>query len=128
MKLDDAITAHTRWKLRLQLFVEGAGDKLDSKVVCRDDKCELGAWIYGEGKSLAARPEFAAVQKVHATFHRCAGDVVRAIEVGDRAKADRLLATDGPFDVASKETVVAIVRLKRALPAVAATPASPPGR
>lgn len=113
MKLDDAIAAHVGWKLRLRQFADGQGEKLESAIVRLDDRCPLGQWLHGEGKTLAAHAEFKTVVASHAAFHRCAADVVRAVEGGSRAKAETLLAPAGAFDKASQETVSALVRLKR---------------
>ena len=114
MKLEDAIAAHSAWKLRLRQFVDGRGDKLESKTVARDDACALGQWLHGDGQCHAARPEFAKLLKEHAQFHKTAGDVVRAIEMGNKSRAESLLASRGPFDLSSQATVDAILGLKRA--------------
>lgn len=113
MKLDDAIAAHSAWKLRLRQFVDGRGDKLDSKVVGRDDACPLGQWLHGDGRAHATRPEFERLVKEHAQFHKTAGDVVRAVEMGSKARAEALLASRGAFDLSSQATVDAILGLKR---------------
>jgi hypothetical protein len=49
--------------------------------------------------------------KKHANFHVCAGDVVKKVEGGDKAGAKSALG--GPFAAASKETVTAIMELKK---------------
>jgi hypothetical protein len=49
--------------------------------------------------------------KKHANFHICAGDVVKKVENGDRAGAKSALS--GSFAAASKETVTAIMELKK---------------
>ena len=47
---DDAIAAHIKWKIRLGQFIDGTStEKLDSAMVCKDNVCVLGKWIYGDG-------------------------------------------------------------------------------
>lgn len=113
MKLDDAISSHLSWKIKLHQFLDGQGEKLDSRNVQRDDVCALGQWLHGVGKAHANRAEFTNLLKEHAQFHRTAADVVRAIELGGRDRAKALLAPAGQFEQASESTVSAIVRLKR---------------
>ncbi len=46
----NAIEAHVRWKVRLEAYINGTNEEeLDADVVCRDDQCMLGQWIYGKG-------------------------------------------------------------------------------
>lgn len=112
MNFDDAISAHIKWKVRLGQFIEGiAKEPLDSATVCKDNVCDLGKWIYGEGARFKTLASYAAVVKAHARFHVEAGAVVRQVEGGDPAGARA--AMGGAFAIASKETVAAILGLKR---------------
>lgn len=112
MNFDDAIAAHIKWKVRLGQFIDGIStERLKSENVCKDDLCDLGRWIYGEGSKYSAAPHYKDLVSKHANFHRCAGEVVRKVESGDRAGAKALLG--GGFTTASKETVTAIMELKK---------------
>jgi len=113
MDLSSAINAHVNWKLRLSRYLAGEGEALDPRIVGRDDQCELGKWIHGEGRSHAKRPEFAALRTEHATFHRRASEVVQAGMRGETLGAQDLLA--GPYSEASRVVVLTIGRLKEAL-------------
>lgn len=45
----DAINAHVLWKIRLEKYMDGTSEeKLDAKVICQDNQCKLGKWIYGQ--------------------------------------------------------------------------------
>lgn len=112
MNFDDAIAAHIKWKVRLNQFIDGTGtEQLISANVCKDNLCDLGKWIYGEGAKYNTAPRYKDLVSKHANFHRCAADVVKKVEGGDKAGAKSLLA--GQFAVASKETVTAIMELKK---------------
>jgi hypothetical protein len=112
MNFDDAIAAHIKWKVRLTQFIDGTStEQLKSETVCKDNLCDLGKWIYGEGAQFNSKPHYKDLVSKHANFHRCAADVVKKVETSDKPGAKSLLA--GPFAVASKETVTAIMELKK---------------
>jgi methyl-accepting chemotaxis protein len=108
---DEAIAAHIKWKIRLGQFIDGTStEKLDSAVVCKDNQCALGKWIYGDGENYKTALHYGDLLDKHANFHRCAGDVVRKVETNDKTGARSILA--GEFAGAAKETVTAIMALK----------------
>lgn len=88
-----AIEAHIRWKVRLEAYIAGTGEEaLDPDVVSCDHQRMLGIWIHGSGgKKHGNHPRFGTVKDIHAEFHRCAGDVVRAVDAGDTDRAKDLL-------------------------------------
>ncbi len=112
MNFEDAIAAHIKWKVRLNQFIDGTStEKLSSATVCKDNLCDLGKWIYGDGAQYKSAPHYQDLVKKHANFHICAADVVKKVETGDKAGAKGLLGA--AFAVASKETVAAIMELKK---------------
>ncbi len=112
MNFDDAIAAHIKWKVRLKQFIDGASaEQLKSGTVCEDNLCDLGKWIYGEGAVFNTRPHYQDLVTKHANFHRCAAEVVKKVEDNDKIGANVLLS--GQFSMASKETVIAIMELKK---------------
>ena len=45
-----AIEAHIKWKSRLESYIQGTStEDLKVEVICRDDQCPLGKWIYSAG-------------------------------------------------------------------------------
>ena len=88
-----AVDAHMKWKKRLLDYIDGdSTEELKVDVVCRDDRCPLGHWIYGRGGSEFGYSEtFFDMKAHHANFHRCAGEVLRAAQSGDREGALQLL-------------------------------------
>lgn len=111
MDFDDTIAAHIKWKVRLNQFIDGTGaEQLNSADVCRDNLCDLGKWIHGEGSRFEATPHYHDLVKKHANFHVCAGEIVKKVEGGDKAGAKAALG--GPFAGASRETVAAIMALR----------------
>ncbi len=88
-----AIEAHVRWKVRLEAYIAGTGEEsLDADQVCRDDLCLLGKWIYGHGgATYGSHPKFSSLKEIHGEFHRCAGDVIRAVDRGQPEQARDML-------------------------------------
>ncbi|OIP11264.1 MAG: hypothetical protein AUK53_08815 [Betaproteobacteria bacterium CG2_30_59_46] len=88
MNFDDAILAHIKWKVRLARFIDGTStEKLKSEDVCKDNLCDLGKWIYGEGAIFNTKPHYQSLVTKHANFHRCAAAVVKKVESNDSVGA-----------------------------------------
>ncbi|MDH4283970.1 MAG: CZB domain-containing protein [Gallionellaceae bacterium] len=114
ISFDDAIAFHIKWKVRLSRFIEGTSmEQIESTTIRKDNLCDLGKWIYGEGAKYKAFPAYQDLVKKHADFHLHAGEVVKLVESNDRAGAKR--AISGSFTAASKETVKAIMDLRQAV-------------
>lgn len=88
-----AIEAHVRWKIRLEAYINGTSQEhLDADVICRDDQCALGKWIYGDGGAKYGEyPMFPVLKQTHMNFHQSAGDIVRMVDAGDTDGALTLL-------------------------------------
>jgi len=111
-QFDDAIAAHIKWKLRLVQFIDGTStEKLDKATVCKDNLCALGKWIYGDGEKYKNAAHYGDLLTKHANFHRCAGEVVAKVDSNDKVGAKSILA--GEFAVSAKETVTAIMNMKK---------------
>jgi hypothetical protein len=112
LNISDAVTAHSAWKERLFHYVNGTStEKLDENMICRDDACTLGKWIYGDAHSfLSEIPDYHRLKSAHAAFHIAAGDIVRAVNADSRQKAERLLI-DGPFSEHSREVQLMLAKL-----------------
>jgi hypothetical protein len=107
-----AIEAHVRWKVRLESYINGTSEEqLNPDVVCRDDQCALGKWIYGPGGvRFGGHPKFPDLRDVHAQFHRCAGDVIRSVDRGDIDQARDLLLR-GDYAKCSQRVKAELARL-----------------
>lgn len=88
-----AIDAHMRWKVRLEAYISGTStEQLNADTICQDDQCPLGKWIHARGSAEFGYSEtFFDMKAHHAHFHRCAGEVVRKAQIGDKETALRLL-------------------------------------
>ncbi|HJV22628.1 MAG TPA: CZB domain-containing protein [Holophagaceae bacterium] len=114
MDFEEAMAAHRKWKSHLRLHIDGSStDRMEPDLIGRDDLCDLGRWIHGEGAAtMAAKPEFRTMRGAHARFHQVAAEVLRKSKEGDRHGA--CLALDGPFYRASVEVMDALEACKGA--------------
>lgn len=112
LNVADAVSAHAAWKERLFHYVNGTStEKLDENVICRDDACVLGKWIYGDARSfLSEVPDYHRLKSAHAAFHVAAADIVRAVNANHRDKAEKLLV-EGPFSEQSRDVQMMLAKL-----------------
>jgi len=113
MNFDAEIAIHLNWKIKLRMFINGAGEKLDSSVVGQDNQCSLGHWLYGEGLKYQHLPSYQKLLKIHANFHRHAAEVVQKVEQGDHNGAVELIGVNSQFQKESLEIHLAIEALKQ---------------
>lgn len=113
MNLDTAIAAHAQWKIKFRKAIDGK-EQLDNRTICRDDCCELGKWLHGEGKRRhGASGEFQTLMLRHKAFHTEAGKVADAINLKLYDRAIGMLENATPFSTASNRVGVAVLALRK---------------
>ena len=50
MDFNEAIKAHSDWKMKLRSAIQ-AQTTLDAATIARDDCCVLGKWLHGESRA-----------------------------------------------------------------------------
>lgn len=107
-----AVDAHMKWKVRLESYIGGTStEQLKVELVCRDDQCPLGKWIYDKGgEKFGFSETFFDMKAHHALFHRSAGDVLAAAQAGDATGARKLLH-GGDYVKASERVKMLLARL-----------------
>jgi Chemoreceptor zinc-binding domain len=112
MDFDAAIRKHAEWKFR---FRDAAREQtaLDAPLISRDNQCDLGKWLHGEGQSMYFNnPAFTKLVKAHAAFHAEAGKVASLVNRKRSQELDRALANGSPYAEASKTVSVCVIELK----------------
>jgi methyl-accepting chemotaxis protein len=104
--------AHAEWMAELREFIYGNGD-MESERVARDDQCELGEWLYGEGMRYRHFEEYDNARQIHAALHRQAARVVDLVRIGKRTEAAAHVAPGGKLRKMSAALVKAFTRLNR---------------
>ena len=109
--LDKAIMAHNLWKGRLRASLSG-GALPDEEMVRRDDACDLGKWIHGEGRQCQEMLEYKEILSAHARFHQAAGDVIKLVKASKTLEAAQEL-DKGEFTIASVGVMLALEKLRQ---------------
>ena len=113
MDLDSAIGAHAQWKIKLRAGIDRK-EQMDALTIGKDNCCELGKWMYGEGRqTLGSKPEFVTLIERHKLFHTEAGKVAQAINTAKYEQAAKMIESGSAFASASTAVCVAIVALKK---------------
>ncbi len=113
MDFDQAIKAHSEWKMKLSNYLRKPDKSLDPAVVCLDNKCPLGVWIHGEGSKHSAVPEYGTLKSEHATFHKSAAEIIKKADAGQNVSEDVALGSASPFAKSSTAVITAIMTMKR---------------
>lgn len=113
MDFDEAIKAHSAWKLKLATYLKKPDGSLKAAEIQPDNKCQLGQWIYGEGAQWSKLPEYATLKSEHARFHKAAAEVVRKADSGKDTSEDTALGSKSEFASASSSVVSAIMGIRR---------------
>lgn len=111
MDFDEAIKAHTYWKVTLRWMINGQRP-LDAEKLGCDHDCELGRWIHGDGREYCQFSAYQTLVREHSRFHAIAAEVAGCIATGDSALAMQMLGDSGAFSVASAQTIAAIRQLR----------------
>jgi hypothetical protein len=117
MDLNAAIQKHAEWKFKFHNAIF-SGESIDAAAVAKDNNCEMGKWLHGEGQALyKAKTTFAQCLANHAAFHMEAGKVAAAINAKKKDEAEKMLAAGSAFVAASKKVSLSIVELKNEIDA-----------
>lgn len=113
MNFDNAVEAHLAWKIKFRVAMQNR-QQLDEATIGRDDCCDLGKWLHGEGAVRhGGLPSHAPCLQRHAEFHREAAQVAHTINRGDFARAEALLGPTSSYSGASGAVVLMLGKLRR---------------
>ena len=104
------IEDHIAWKNNwFQALKDKNQDAQNVERISSDCNCQVGKWIYSEGKEYEAMDEYKGLQSVHADFHQCAG---KAVELYVAGKVfDAVALTKGELRKLSKDVSMALLKL-----------------
>lgn len=113
MNLDNAVQTHAQWKTRLRSAI-AKHETLDLITLSRDDQCELGQWLHGEGKAryglLKAHAD--CVHK-HLAFHREVTKVARSVNAKQFDTVEGQLGPASDYAKASSALSVSFLQLRK---------------
>lgn len=110
MSLDNAILKHADWKIKFgnalcnTLFRRESLDSYVLKTIKKDNYCELGKWLHGEGEDqYGGLPSYKAWLNKHAEFHAEAEKIAKVIEAKRYIEAYKMLNGDSTFNTIVNE-------------------------
>lgn len=113
MNLDSAIQKHMEWKVKFRTAI-AKQEQMDAVTIGKDNCCELGKWLHGEGKTqCSGLPSYSMVLGKHAAFHVEAGKIATAINAKKYTDAETMLSASSAFANISGEVGIALMRLKK---------------
>lgn len=114
MNFDQAISAHVQWKSKLSTYINHPDHSLDAAEIAKDDGCELGKWLRGEGQKFANSQEFKKLVADHARFHKAAADIVKKADSGMKVSEEVALGGKSEYSSASGAVVSSLMQMKKA--------------
>jgi hypothetical protein len=113
MNLDNAVQTHAQWKMKLRAAIS-KHEQLDIETLSRDDKCELGQWLHGEGKASYGRLSCHGdcVEK-HLAFHVAVTNIAKAVNAKEFDKAEAMLNAGTAYAKASSALSVSFLQLRK---------------
>lgn len=115
MDFDEAIQAHSDWKLRIYAAaLNGNQEGLDPDGIAKETLCHLGKWLFGEGRSFfSSRNEYDDLVRLHADFHHHAALLVIMINRGQGREALAALENrNSGYSQASLKVTQKLIELK----------------
>jgi len=86
---DLIILMHRNWLIQLRAFLDGKKENL--KATSEDHlKCDLGRWIYGDGKCFQTSKNYRDLEVQHKNFHVAAGAIIKAKTEGKKEQAEQM--------------------------------------
>ncbi|MFN7223258.1 MAG: CZB domain-containing protein [Paracoccaceae bacterium] len=91
LQLRAALAAHGTWKLRLKTAIATKRTDISPEIAACDDRCAFGIWLHGPDidPDTKSSPPYRVTVRLHAEFHRAAGDALEGALSGMRRKRDR---------------------------------------
>jgi len=84
---DLIVLMHRNWLIQLRAFLDDRKDGL--KATSEDHlKCDLGKWIYGDGKRFEGSKTYKSLESEHKKFHAEAGAIIQAKTQGNKPLAE----------------------------------------
>ena len=67
------------------------------EVVCQDNQCEFGKWLYACNSDEKASPHYEKIQTMHAEFHTTAAGILKLALAGNKEEAEKLIGMGSDY-------------------------------
>ncbi|WP_397600891.1 CZB domain-containing protein [Silvanigrella sp.] len=111
MNFDDAVKAHTAWKVKLFHYLKNPDKSLDRNMVCKDNICDLGKWIYKVENKFSTNKNYLKLKSIHADFHKEAANIVD----GEIINESDITGNNSKFNNLSNKIVSVLMQMQHLL-------------
>lgn len=113
MDFDKAIKAHIQWKQKLTRCITESECEFDEKIVCKDDVCDLGKWLYQQtAEQLVKDPIFIEIMDKHKRFHQIAGNIIERSKRDEKMDSEIELGSDSDYGKISNRLIALLMRMR----------------
>lgn len=95
------IAAHGLWKQRLIDAIKTGKSEWTPDIVCQDNQCEFGKWLYSCSADEKASPHYEKIRHMHADFHKSAAQVLDLALKGNSSEAQEKIGPESEYTAAS---------------------------
>jgi hypothetical protein len=120
---DQAIHCHKQWKENMLMQLSKPHD-MDADKIGADHYCELGHWIYGDGRRFEGVSEYIGLKRHHAAFHKEAAKIIITARTDRFAAETMLRSPHSSYNLASIRIIESINKIK----GIVNKTSIPPGR
>lgn len=121
METKDAIIkgigAHGMWKQRLVDAINTGQSEWTPDVVCQDNQCEFGKWLYSCDSQEKSSPHYEKIRELHAKFHLSAAEVLKLALAGKKQEAEGAIDQGSDYKSISNALTMEMMKWKSDLDA-----------
>ena len=96
------IAAHGLWKQRLIDAIKTGQSEWTPDVVCQDNQCEFGKWLYSCSAEDKHSAHYEKIRHLHADFHKSAAQVLDLALKGNATEAQEKIDVDSEYATTSR--------------------------
>ncbi|MDH5445802.1 MAG: CZB domain-containing protein [Gammaproteobacteria bacterium] len=96
------IAAHGLWKQRLIDAINTGTSEWTPDIVCQDNQCEFGKWLYSCSHDEKSSPHYETIRNLHADFHKSAAQVLDLALKGNTNEAQDNISSASKYSETSR--------------------------
>ncbi len=114
-EINKAISAHAKWKYRLQDAITTGKSEISVEQAAADNRCDFGKWFYSLPVSAREGEEGKKIQKLHAAFHAETARILGLALKGSGAEATKAMDLGSKYMTYTGELSLALTGWKQTL-------------
>ncbi|MBL1294293.1 MAG: CZB domain-containing protein [Thiotrichales bacterium] len=114
-QLTKGIASHGMWKQRLIDTIKSGKSDWKPEIVCKDNQCEFGKWLYSCSAQDKASAHYRNVRALHTDFHKNAANVLELALKNKQAEAESAIQHGSKYASTSSDLTKAMMNWKKEL-------------